>query len=42
MTKRNTNIAATCVALLLTLATFQQAIIVPTDSDPVIATAQLA
>jgi hypothetical protein len=41
MTKTNTNIAATCVALLLTLATFQQAIIVPADSAPAIA-AQLA
>lgn len=42
MTKTNNNIAAACVAILLTLATFQQAIVVPADSVPSFATAQLA
>ena len=42
MTKSNTNIAAACIALLLTLATFQQAIVVPADSAPAITAVQLA
>lgn len=42
MTQSNSNIAAACIAILLTLATFQQAVIVPVDSAPTIATAQLA
>lgn len=42
MTRTNNNIAAACIALLLTLATFQQAIVVPTDHAPSIATVQLA
>ena len=29
MTRTNNNIAAACIAVLLTLATFQQAIVVP-------------
>jgi hypothetical protein len=41
MTQTNRNIAAACIALLMTLATFQQAIVVPVDRTPVIA-AQLA
>ncbi|ANY18708.1 hypothetical protein A6F68_00173 [Tsuneonella dongtanensis] len=42
MTRTNNNIAAACIALLLTLATFQQAIVIPSDHTPSIATAQLA
>ena len=42
MTQTNNAIAAACFALLLTLATFQQAIVVPIDHAPSIAAAQLA
>ncbi|MFA9201696.1 MAG: hypothetical protein ACEQR8_11055 [Cypionkella sp.] len=41
MTQTNRNIAAACIALLLTLATFQQAIVVPASPAPAIA-AELA
>ena len=42
MTKTNSNIAAACIAILLTLATFQQTIAIPTDRAPAFATAELA